>query len=171
MSRSFSLSEVAAIFLDRDIDPDKDFLAVAGEYTGYVLAWKLPEGEYLIEYGNENNGDRYYTVTDDADDLARFLEDESLSGLDAIVDTANVRGPEYIDVATQRSEGPFYIVKTRYWIDRKISEAVEDDDRRPRRFSTYAKAQAWIDAEKQKPYQKVPDEIGLPSYVIVSLPD
>jgi hypothetical protein len=171
MSRSFSLSEVVAIFNDRGIDPDKDFLAAAGEYVGYVLAWKLPEGEYLIEYGNDNNGDRYYTVTDDVDDLARFLEDESLSGLNAIVDTANVRGPEYIDVATERSEGPFYIVKTRYWIDREISEAVENDDRLPRRFSTYAAAKAWIDAEKQKPYQTVPDEVGPPSYVIVSLPD
>jgi hypothetical protein len=168
MSRSFSLSEVVAIFNDRGIDPDKDFLAAAGEYVGYVLAWKLLEGEYLIEYGNDNNGDRYYTVTDDVDDLARFLEDESLSGLNAIVDTANVRGPEYIEAASEDAEGPFYIVKTRYWFDRKISEAVEDDDRRPRRFSTYAEAQAWIDAENEKPYEKVPDEVGPPSYVIVT---
>jgi len=171
MSRSFSLSEVVAIFNDRGIDPDKDFLAAAGEYVGYVLAWKLPEGEYLIEYGNDNNGDRYYTVTDDVDDLARFLEDESLSGLNAIVDTANVRGPEYIEAASEDAEGPFYIVKTRYWFDRKISEAVEDDYRRPRRFATYSEAKAWIDAEKAKPYTKVPDEIDVPSYVIVSLPD
>jgi len=170
MTHYFSASEVGAIFNDRGIDPDKDFLAAAGEYTGYVLAWKLPEGEYLIEIGNENNGDRYYTVTDDIDDLARFLIAEDACGINYILEIANVRGPEYIEAASEDAEGPFYIVKTRYWIDRQISDVVEDDDRMPRRFPTYAKAQAWIDAEKAKPYTKVPDEIDVPSYVIVAVP-
>jgi hypothetical protein len=171
MNISFSPAELDAIFNARGIDPDEEFIAAAGVNTGYVLAWELPDGDYLIAYGNDSNGDRYYTVTDDTNNLARFLEDNSLFGLDSLVQIANIHGPEYIDVASPRSEGPFYIVKTRHWFDQKISEAVEDEDRRPRKFSTYAEAQAWIDAEKAKPYEKAPDEIDVPSYVIVSLPD
>jgi hypothetical protein len=174
MSRDFSPSELVSIFLNRNIDPDREFLAVAGTETGYVLAWSLTNGEYLILVGNDNNDDRHCTVTDDADDfadLARFLISKDAFGLNYILQIANVRGPEYIEAASEDAQGPFYIVKTRYWFDQKTSEAVEDEDRRPRRFATYSEAKAWIDAEKQKPYKKVPAEIDLPSYVIVSLPD
>jgi hypothetical protein len=171
MDRSFTPAELEAIFFERGIDADKAFLAAAGEYTGYVLAWELPWGEYLIMYGNENNGDRNYEVTDNADDLPSFLEDKTLYGLAAILQTANVRGPEYIKPAPDDAEAPFYIVKTRYWIDGKINDVVEDDDKRPRRFSTYSEAKAWIDAVKERPYENVPDEVGPPSYVIVAVPE
>ncbi len=62
MSISFSAAELEAIFNDRGIDPDKEFLAAAGVNTGYVLAWELPDGDYLIAYGNDSNGDVFRPV-------------------------------------------------------------------------------------------------------------
>jgi hypothetical protein len=167
MSKSFSPSVLASILRTRDIEPDEEFTSAAGKDYGYVAAWELPDGDYLVAYGN--NGETNYDVADDADDLACWLESPDLSALDTIIQTANVRGD--IDAAAEDTEGPFYIVKTRsYYGPTEKSAFVETDDNfgGPRQFATYADAQEWIDAEEEGIYCTSHNESGAPSYVIVS---
>jgi hypothetical protein len=164
-------SDVEAIFRDRGIEPDEEFTAAAGKDQGYVAAWKLADGDYLIAYGN--NAETYYAICDNADDLAHWLEDPDLSGLDAILQKANIRGAVSIDAAAEDAEGPFYVVMTRYYYGgpTEVSEIVEDDEGGPRKFATYDDAFEWVEAEEEGIYHTGHDEIGRPSYVIVAVPD
>jgi len=167
MSNSFSPSALESILRNRGIEPDEEFTSAAGKDFGYVAAWELPDGDYLVAYGD--NGETNYDVADDADDLACWLESPDLSTLDTIIQTANVRGD--IDAAAEDAEGPFYIVKTRsYYGPTEVSAFVEMDDNtgEPRQFDTYDDAQEWIDAEEEGIYCTSHNESGAPSYVIVS---
>jgi hypothetical protein len=165
-------SDVEAIFRDRGIEPDEEFTAAAGKDQGYVAAWKLADGDYLIAFGN--NAETYHAIADDADDLARWLEDPDLTGLDAILQKANIRGVESIDEADEDAEGPFYIFEThRYFGFPPIEESsvvVEYDDE-PMRFLTYKAALAWIQAEQDPGYITRHNEYGPPTYTIVAVPD
>lgn len=169
MSKSFSPSQLASIFRDREIEADEDFTSAAGIDFGHVAAWELPDGDYLIAYGD--NGQTNYDIADDADDLAYWLESPDLSALDTIIQTANVRGSENLTAADEDAEGPFYIVKTRrYYGPTEISSFVEMDDNigGPREFETYAEAQEWIDGEGEDCYCTSHNESGAPTYTIVS---
>lgn len=169
MNKSFSPSQLASIFRAREIEADEDFTAAAGTDFGYVEAWELPDGDYLIAYGD--NGQTNYDIADDADDLACWLESPDLSALDTIIQTANVRGSENLTEADEDAEGSFYIVKTRsYYGSTKISSFVEMDDNivGPREFETYEEAQEWIDSEEEGVYCTSHNESGAPTYTIIS---
>lgn len=169
MSKSFSPSQLASIFRAREIEADEDFHAAAGTDYGHVAAWELPDGDYLIAYGD--NGQTNYDIADDADDLACWLESPDLSALDTIIQTANVRGSENLTAADEDAEGPFYIVKTRsYYGPTEISSFVEMDDNigGTLDFTAYADAKEWIDAEEEGVYCTSHNESGAPTYTIVS---
>ncbi len=169
MSKSFSPSQLASIFRTREIEADEDFTAAAGKDFGYVAAWELPDGDYLIAYGD--NGQTNYDIANDADDLACWLESPDLSALDTIIQIANVRGSENLTAADEDAEGPFYIVKTRsYYGPDEISYFVEIDDNSGelREFETYEEAQEWIDGEEEGVYCTSHNESGAPTYTIVS---
>ena len=163
-------SDLESIFRDRGIEPDEEYTAAAGKDYGYVNAWELPDGHHLIAFGN--NAETDYALADGADDLAKWLENSYLSGLDAIINKANVRGIDDIEAASEDAEGPFYIVETHhYYGPIEQSGFVVGDDGEPRRFETYENAQAWIEQEEEGVYYTGHNESGRPSYVIVSVTD
>jgi hypothetical protein len=71
MSHSLSPCELAYIFQSHGIEPDEEFVAAAGRNSGYVAAWQLPDGKYVIAYGN--NAKTEYSVVDTVGDLSRWL--------------------------------------------------------------------------------------------------
>jgi hypothetical protein len=164
-------SDVEATLRDRGIEPDEKYTAVAGKDYGYVDAWQLADGDYLIAYGN--NAETYHAIAYDADDLAHWLEDPDLSGLDAILQKANIRGVESIDEADEDAEGPFYIIKTRYYYGPIEQSEVVLDERKdePMRFEKYEDAMEWIQSEEDEGYITAHNESGAPSYVIVAVPE
>lgn len=140
--------------------------AAAGRQYGLVSAWELPLG-FLLEVGCGGFPD--YLIADDADDLCQYLEAPDLSGLDAIVDRANVRGAEVIPAAKPDSDGPFYVLRTRYWYGpREHSELLSDDRGQPLEFARYEYAAASIYAECQGRHVLSDNESERPSYKIIS---
>jgi len=170
MRHSLTASDLESIFRDRGIEPDEDFTAAAGKDSGYVEAWKLPDGDYLIAFGN--NAETDCGIVDDAEDLARWLENPDLSGLGAILQQANIRGVESIDEANEDAEGPFYVVEThRYFGPIEESSVVVEYDDEPMSFPTYKAALAWIQAEQDEDYITRHNEYGAPTYTIVAVPE
>lgn len=168
MRETITLSELAAIFDDRGIGPDSEYTAAAGQNYGYVAAWELPDGGYLISYAD--NGTTSHALAEDADDLACWLESPDLDSLFTILQTANVRGREAVEEAEEDAEGPFYVLRTRYWYGpAEISTLVSDGySSSPAEFSTFQDAQDWIDAADDGVYILSHNESGAPSYKIVT---
>jgi hypothetical protein len=163
--------ELFFIFRFRGIKPDKEFTAAAGKSSGYVEAWKLADGDYLIAYGN--NAENHHNIADDADDLASWLEDPDLTGLDAILQRANIRGVASINEVKEDSEGPFYVIKTcHYYGPIEKSRVVIDDYKdEPMRFEDYEDAMGWIRSEEDKGYRTAHNELSAPTYTIIAVPD
>lgn len=161
-------SQIATILRERDIEPDEEFTAEAGRDHGYVAAWELPDGDWLIQYGD--NGTTEYDIADDADDLAAWLESDDLNGLDRIVQTANVRGSGDVDEAEEDAEGPFYVLITRYWYGPTETNSIAMDEygQNNLEFATWQDAQDWIDAADEDIYTLSHNESGAPSYKIVT---
>jgi len=164
-------SDVEATLRDRGIEPDEEYTAAAGKDYGYVAAWQLADGDYLIAYGN--NAETYHAIADDADDLAHWLGVPGLSGLDAILQKANIRGAGSIDEADEDAQGPFYVIKTRnYYGPIEQSEVVLDDYKdEPMRFEDYEDAMGWIQSEEDEGYTTAHNESGAPTYTIVAVPE
>jgi len=157
---------------EHGVPPDRDYTAAAGKDWGYVAAWRLPKGDYVIWYGD--NGQTDYALDDNADDLACWLlpgGDGSDAGEDAPVVIANVRGIAAIKPAGERSEGPFRAVITRYYYGptEQSSWAYDPYTQQPYEFDTFAEAQAWIEAEEKGDYYLSHNESGSPTYTIVAV--
>jgi len=171
MRHYITSSDLESIFRDRGIEPDEEFVAASGKDQGYVAVWNLPDGDYLIAVGN--NAETYHAIVDDADDLARWLEDPDLIGLDAILQKANIRGVTSINEAEEDAEGPFYVIKTRHYyglIEQSEVVLYEYKDE-PMRFEDYEDAIGWIQSEEDKGYTTAHNESGAPTYTIVAVPD
>lgn len=167
MTSTLTLNQLATIFRDRAIDPDDEFEAAAGRDYGYVAAWALPNGDYLIQHGN--NGQTDYAIADDADDLAAWLESPDLSTLDAAIQTANVRGEDEVPEADDDANGPFYVMTTRYWYGAtESSDLVRDDRGDPMEFVTRQAAQDWIDEAVDGTYYLSHNESGAATYKIIT---
>lgn len=168
MSNTFTIAQLIATLEEHGCEPSEDFTAAAGKDYGYVAAWALPDGDYAIQYGN--NGSTDYAIADDADDLAAWLESPDLSGLDTILQTANIRGADDVDEASEDAEGPFYILATHDWYGpSETSRFVMDDrDRGPREFESYQEAADWIEEAEDGIYTLSHNESGTPSYKIVT---
>jgi hypothetical protein len=163
--------DLESIFRERGIKPDEEFTAASGKDHGYVAAWKLPDGDYLIAYGNNAKTD--YAIADDADDLAHWLEDPDLSGLDAILQTANVRGHDALPELDEDAEGPFYVIKTRhYYGSIEQSEIVLDEyENFPKKFeSCYKGVIRWIQSKENGGYIADYNESKAPTYTVVVVP-
>jgi hypothetical protein len=167
MEKLFTAKDVAMIFEDGGISPDEEFTAAAGADYGSVSAWQMPSGKYVISYGD--NGQTEYSVADEVDDLAVWLEHPDLSGLDQIVERANVRGASSIKSASPDDDGPFYILRTRsYYGPTERSEIlVGDDFYSPLEFESYEDAENWINNGKSLVYYLANNEIGRPENKIV----
>jgi hypothetical protein len=167
MEKLFTAKEVAMIFINLDVEPDERFVAAAGADYGNVSAWQMPSGNYVVSYGD--NGQTEYSVADEVDDLAVWLEHPDLSGLDRIVERANVRGASSIDDASPDDDGPFYILRTRsYYGPTERSEILLGDDfHSSLEFASYADAENWINNDKNLVYYLANNEIGRPENKIV----
>jgi len=77
---------------------------------------------------------------------------------------------EAVEEASEDAEGPFYILRTRYWFGvTETSGFVENKyNQAQREYATYQDAKEWIDAEEDGVYSLSHDESGRPSYKIVS---
>jgi len=155
-------SDVEATLRDRGIEPDEKYTAVAGKDYGYVDAWQLADGDYLIAYGN--NAETYHAIADNVDDLAHWLEDPDLSGLDAILQKANIRGVESIREANADACGPFYVLKTRHYGPIEKTEVVLFE-------RCYEDARKWIQSKENGGYIAAYDESSAPTYTIVAVPE
>lgn len=169
--KTYTESEVAKIIvhsmLECNINPDAEFTAAGGHDYGYVAAFSLPdEGGYIIQYGN--NGQTDYAICDDADDLACWLDSPDLSGRDAAIQTANVRGADVVSEASCAETGPFYVLSTRYWYGlTETSDLARDERWEPIEFATHAEAQEWIYSALDGTYYLSHNESGRPTYKII----
>jgi hypothetical protein len=148
------------------IEPVAEYVAAAGRDYGWVKAW-LTDGRYVVQYGD--NANTYVDVSNDVDDLAEWLELWTLSGLDALVHTANVRGADEVPEAEESDEGPFYVLETRYWYGATETSSLVMDNtgREPLEFESIDEARAWIDDVEDRPYWLLHNESGRPSYKVV----
>lgn len=159
---TFTTAQVIATLRAHAVEPTASFMAAAGKDYGFVYAWELAnEKGFVIEYGN--NGETSHDVADDACDLACWLESPDLNAIDTIVQTANVRGEEFVDEASEDSQGPFRVLKTRYWYG-----PTETSDLTEQEFETLEAAQEWINDAESETYCTSHNESGDPSYKIVS---
>jgi hypothetical protein len=167
VEKLFTAKDIAMILLDLRIEPDERFVAAAGADYGSVSAWQMPSGNYVISYGD--NGQTEYSVTDEVDDLAVWLEHPDLSGLDQIFERANIRGASSIKDASPDDDGPFYILRTHsYYGPTEISEIMVDDDScSPLEFASYADAKNWINNDESLTYYLANNETGRPENKIV----
>jgi hypothetical protein len=159
---TFTTSQLIATLRAHGVEPTSSFEAASGKDYGFVNAWELANDEgFAIEYGN--NGETNHDVADDADDLACWLESPDLNALDTIVQTANVRGESDVNEADENTEGPFRILKTRYWYgSTETSDLIEQE------FEMIEDAQGWINDAESETYCTSHNESGAPSYKIVS---
>ncbi len=165
--KTFTAAEICAIFREREIEPDGEFSAAAGRDWGLVEAWELPSGQYIVAYGN--NATTEYDVASDIDDLAAWLESPDLNTLETLLQTANIRGIEEVEGAEEGSEGPFYVLMTRYTAAYEETCFVPDESGyEPLAFDTYADAEEWIAAAEDGVYCASHDEVERPSYTIVA---
>lgn len=168
MDTIITIAKLIATLVDHQVAPDEDYTSAAGKDFGYVAAWQLPDGGYAVQYGN--NGSTDYAIADDADDLACWLESPDLDGLDAIIQTANVRGADDVDEADEDADGPFHILATRDWYGHtETSRFVADGRGNPIEFSDRDEAQRWIDDAEDGVHTLSHNESGATSYKIVSV--
>lgn len=160
MTTNFTTSQLIDTLREHKVEPSESFTAAAGRDYGHVNAWMLADGCMAIEYGN--NGETNYDVADDADDLPSWLESPDLDAWDTMVQTANVRGESAVDEADENAEGPFRVLKTRYWYG-----STETSDLTEKEFDTFENAQEWINEQEAGTYCTSHNESGAPSYKIV----
>lgn len=167
---TLSASQLHGILVNLKIEPTEDFTAAAGQDYGYVAAWDLGDHGYLIQHGD--NGTTEYDIADDADDLAAWLEYDDVHGLDAIIQTANVRGSGEVDEVNEADDavGPFYVLITRDWYGPTETSSIAMDEygQNNLEFSVWQDAQDWIDAAEEGIYSLSHNESGAPSYKIVT---
>jgi hypothetical protein len=135
--------------------PDAEYVAAAGCEYGWVKAWRVGD-RYVVHYGDHSNA--YTEFANDIGDLAWWLELWTLSGLDALVHTANVHGADAVPEAKEGDEGPFYVLETRRWYGATETSSLVMDDtgREPLEFESIDEARAWIDrADSDCPSYKV----------------
>ena len=151
--------------IEEGVAPDAEYYAAAGREYGWVKAWLLGD-RYVVQYGDNSN--TYADFADDADDLASWIEYD-ISGLDLIVQTANVRGADAVPEADESADGPFYVMETRYWYGATEESSIVTDDRGLyAQFASIEEARAWIDDVENRPYWLLHNESGRPSYKVVS---
>lgn len=151
-----------------DIDgktPVATFTAAAGRDYGFVAAYEH-EGKYIIMYGN--NAETMQAISEDAEDLACWLESPDLSREDEIIQTANVRGADAVDPADEESEGPFLILQTHYYYGpTEHSQFASDEFGSLMEFDDLQAARDWIVEVESGQYYLENNEYAEPSHKIV----
>lgn len=158
---TFTTSQLVSVLREHNVAPDAEFTASRGKDYGQVNAWSLgDDGRFAIEYGN--NGETSCDVADDADDLACWLESPDLDAWETTIQTANVRGESAVYEAADDAEGPFRVLITHYWYGATESSDLSEE------FESFESAQEWIDEKELETYFTAHNEIGAPSYKIVT---
>jgi hypothetical protein len=149
------------------IEPVAEYVAAAGSDYGWVKAWQL-DGCYVIQHGDGDN--TYAEFANDIDDLAEWLKFDGVSGLDAVVHTANVRGVAFVQEAEEGDDGPFFILETSYFYGGSEASSLVMDDmgREPMKFASIEEARAWIDCVEDEPCWIRNDESCCPTYTVVT---
>lgn len=159
-------SYLDSVFSLPDASPIKTFTAAAGRNYGHVSAWALDEG-FLVSFETESLFD--CDIADDIDNLGIWLEDQEISGIDVLVDKANIYGIETISEAQEMATGPFYILAMHQfgeWKRTSICRVINGHEFH--KFSTYREAKNWIDAANKLPYTLEWDQVSRPTFKIVT---
>jgi hypothetical protein len=143
-----------------DADPYEEFTADAGRDYGQVRAYKMGDW-YVIQYGD--NGETNYATDYKTDDLAVWLIPDALAGVDLAICIANTRGIGAVVAAEDDHDGPCKILRTRDYYGPYSRTDLLDED-----FDDYAAAQAWIESVEADVYVTNHNEIGRPTYTIIS---
>jgi len=163
--------ETAENLIEEGIEPDAEYVAAAGFDYGWVKVWQV-EDKFVVHWGDNTNS--YAVLKDDVDlddhSLAEWLEDDSLYGLEAILHTANIRGANAVPEAEETDEGPFYVLRTRYWYGATETSDVimNNSGREPLAFETLREARAWIERADSGVYYLAHGECARPSYKVVA---
>jgi len=143
-----------------DVEPDSEFTAAAGRDFGQVRAYKMG-GWYLIKYGD--NGQTNYATDNRIDDLAVWLIPDDLYGVDLAICIANVRGIDAVVAAEDDYDDTYKILRTRdYYGPISRTDLIDED------FDDYAAAQAWVESAEDGIYVTGHNEVGRPTYTIIS---
>lgn len=149
------------------VEPTDTFDAAAGAHYGRVKAWDLADGRYVVKY--ETGGEPEYAISAaDGMDLSDWILAPDLDSIEQVVQYANVYGAEGVEDANPGADGPFYVLRTRYFFGpAEISEVVvEDFGHQPLSFDTYEEADGWINQQEGEIYVTAHNESGRPSYRI-----
>lgn len=169
-----SLEAVVKLLWQHDIDAQHHFTAAAGGDYGYVCAWVLPDGRFLVLCEHFEHSS--FAVSDHVDYLEKYLFHPDLLDEVAIAHTANVLGADQIGTAAIDDLGPFVVLRTRHYdVDEDDMEGREYSDCAGEdlpggaiKFRSYLEAQAWID---RAPASKLDNDNDVPlTYKIVELP-
>jgi hypothetical protein len=165
-----TIATMIQMLRERNVEPDESFTAAAGHDYGFVAAYQMPKGDYMVSYGN--NGQTDYAIADNADDLACWLlpgGDDGCDGSeDAAIIVASIRGITEVTAAAETDEGPFRVIVTREYYGPTAVSDWSGDGNRTFEFDTYVEAQAWIDERDNEVYTTTHNEIGRPTYTIVN---
>lgn len=159
-------AQVTQMLIERGIEPDRDYIAAAGQDYGYVAAWEMPHGQWLIQYGD--NGATHHALAANADNLYTWLLPSDIEPADQLIHLANVRGADAIEEAAPTAREVGVIVTRHYYDDRDISALAADDRGQPLLLS-YADAEQWIEDASEGQYILDHNEASEPSYKIVAL--
>jgi len=171
--KNYTADQLSAIlinsFRDRNISPDYEFAAAAGQDYGYVAAWELPcAPHYVLAYGD--NGQTDYTTADNVDDLAAWLESPDLDAAGAVEQLANVRGELEVDEADEDADCVGVLITSYFYGPTEHSALARGDHFGDViEFVSYAEAQEWIDEMEDGPAYLGHNESGAPTYKIVKL--
>jgi len=154
------------------VKPVAEYDAAAGPNYGFVMVWETEEG-YLVYWGDKTNENAVYKENVDISNLASWIENSSLRGLEAIEQMANIRGADAVSEAKEYDKGPFYILMTRRWLGWGWHPATEtsafvEDNRGPLAFETLQDARAWIERADSEVYYLAHNEYERPSYKVVT---
>ena len=163
---------IVRMMVERNIAPDAEFTAAAGEDYGSVEAWELPGDSdvYAVAYGDSGRTD--YVLDADVDmPLSDWLLHPDLPPYEAVLEQAQILGLDAVEAATGQEEGYDYMILyavPQYGGD--CPAAYDADDRgRELRFETLAEAEAYVSECEAGVVELAHNQSGAPRYKIVAI--
>jgi hypothetical protein len=149
-----------------DERPDMEAAAAAGADYGRVRAWET-DGGWIVEAGN-NARTEVCRASSAPDDLLAYLEDDSLTGMDAVVHAANLRGPDSVPEARRNAPLCAVLETTYHYGPTTRSDVVRHHPSGgPVLFGSRAEARRWIARTDRDAYTLAHNESGRPSYRVI----
>lgn len=170
MSEYDVVETIVLSLIEHRVAPDKTFAADAGTEYGLAEAWKLPSGDYAVQYGD--NSQTSYGIAPDANDLAEWLLPyrPDVDNETWILSLANIRGLNAIDEAKpDNPEGYAVLVSRNYYGPRTEHCLASGNHGHVLRYETLDDAQAAANKMDEGTYFTAHNESGRPTYTVVAL--